>query len=116
MLTKTSTQSLRFWPEIMQGKHNGGVVLQTIPSVDVRDLASALISALRAPNLADKRMIVATQSISNLEIGNWLSKHFNGNGYNVHFHPMNGCMSALGSCLTGIDLNRQIDFDKATAA
>ena len=42
----------------------------TTPSVDVRDLATALISALRTPELDGKRFVVATKSVSGLDIGN----------------------------------------------
>ena len=38
----------------------------TVPTVDVRDLATAIVSAVNAPGLANMRFVVATDSISPL--------------------------------------------------
>lgn len=115
MLTKVPSYSQKDIPKIMSGEMNGMVPLMTVPSVDVRDLATALVNALHAPNLANKRFIVASKSISSYEMGLVLMKHFNGNGFNLNFSPVNSCCKACLQCLVGIDVNRQIDFDDKTA-
>ena len=116
LLMKQGSRGFASWTEIYEDYTvSREVAIGTIPYVDVRDLATAIVTSILTPGLDKMRFIVATDSISPLFITNVLGNHLNHNGYRIYAHEMGCCTRKYAQDVSGVDVNREIRFDRATA-
>ncbi|TNV77483.1 hypothetical protein FGO68_gene10332 [Halteria grandinella] len=74
-----------------------GIPEMSMPSVDVRDVATAHINALTYPNLHGKRIILNKESIRFTAIAQILDEEFKQHGYRVQTRRIGFCPLKLAS-------------------